>query len=83
MEPGLEAAEDRGERIALMEPLVLGEGSRHRPELTDVALDWPNAAPDSAGRCREACCLAGDARARDELLLQQSDRGARHAPRRH
>src|SRR5487761_645591 len=32
-------AEDRGERTGLMEPLVLGEGSRHRPELTDLALE--------------------------------------------
>ncbi len=37
--PDTIAAEDRGERIALMEPLILGEGSRHRPELTDLALD--------------------------------------------
>jgi Fic family protein len=35
----IEAAEDRGERTALMEPLVLGEGSRHRPALTDLALE--------------------------------------------
>ena len=37
--PDLKGAEDRGERTALMEPLVLGEGSRHRPELTDIALE--------------------------------------------
>lgn len=35
----IKAAEDRGERIALMEPLVLGEGSRHRRRLTDLALE--------------------------------------------
>ena len=35
----MKAAEDRGEAIGLMEPLVLGEGSRHRPELTDLALE--------------------------------------------
>lgn len=35
----IKAVEDRGEGIALMEPLVLGEGSRHRPELTDLALE--------------------------------------------
>jgi Fic family protein len=35
----LKAAVDRGEPIALMEPLVLGEASRHRTELTDLALD--------------------------------------------
>src|SRR3984893_5830390 len=39
IEPDMKAAIDRGERIALMEPLVLGEGSRHRAELTDLALD--------------------------------------------
>src|ERR1700744_6154513 len=38
-EPDIEAATDQGERIALMEPLVLSEGSRHRRELTDLALE--------------------------------------------
>ncbi|MGB6449503.1 MAG: hypothetical protein WBE92_01995, partial [Steroidobacteraceae bacterium] len=33
------AAENLGEGIALMEPLVLSEGSLHRPELTDLALE--------------------------------------------
>ncbi len=33
------AAKGRGEATGLMEPLVLGEGSRHRPELTDLALE--------------------------------------------
>ena len=35
----MKTAKDRGEGTALMEPLVLGEGSRHRPELTDLALE--------------------------------------------
>ena len=35
----IKAAEDRGERTTLLEPLVLGEGSRHRPPLTDLALE--------------------------------------------
>jgi Fic family protein len=35
----IKAAEDRGENLALMEPLLLAEGSRHRPGLTDLALD--------------------------------------------
>jgi Fic family protein len=39
VKPDMKAAQDRGERIALMEPLVLGEGSPHRAELTDLALD--------------------------------------------
>ncbi len=33
------AAEDRGESIGLMEPLLIGEGSRHRGDLTDLALE--------------------------------------------
>jgi hypothetical protein len=37
--PDVEAAAERGERIALMEPLVLGEGSRYRAALTDLALE--------------------------------------------
>lgn len=32
-------AEDRGELVSLMEPLLIGEGSRHRPFLTDLAFD--------------------------------------------
>jgi len=31
--------EDRGERIALMDPLLLGDTSRHRSDLTDLAFD--------------------------------------------
>ncbi len=31
-------ANDGGESVSLMEPLVLSEGSRHRPALTDLAL---------------------------------------------
>src|ERR1700761_7283187 len=38
-EPDLKAAGDRVERTALMEPLVLGEGSRYRAELADLALE--------------------------------------------
>lgn len=30
---------DRGELVSLMEPLLIGEGSRHRPHLTDLAFD--------------------------------------------
>jgi Fic family protein len=33
------AAEDRGESIALMEPLLIGETSRHRSALTDLAVE--------------------------------------------
>ena len=33
------APEDRGETIGLMEPLLIGEGSRHRAALTDLAID--------------------------------------------
>ena len=35
----MNAAKGRDEATGLMEPLVLGEGSRHRPELTDLALE--------------------------------------------
>ena len=31
--------QDRNELPSLMEPLVLSEGSRHRPEITDLALE--------------------------------------------
>jgi hypothetical protein len=30
---------DRGESISLMEPLLIGESSRHRGMLTDMAVD--------------------------------------------
>src|ERR1700686_2223538 len=38
MEPDRKAA-DRGELVSLMEPLLIGEGSRHRSHLTDLAFD--------------------------------------------
>ncbi len=39
IETDIQAAEDRGEVVSLMEPLVLREGSRHRGALTDLALE--------------------------------------------
>ena len=35
----IETAEDRGETVSLMEPILIADGSRHRAELTDLALD--------------------------------------------
>ena len=35
----IKPAEDRGEVVSKMEPLLIGEGSRHRPALTDLALE--------------------------------------------
>jgi Fic family protein len=35
----MKAAKDRGEPVSLMEPLLIGDGSRHRGALTDLALD--------------------------------------------
>src|SRR5580700_7036793 len=35
----IKAAEDRGEQVSLMEPLVIEEGSRHRAELSDLAFE--------------------------------------------
>jgi Fic family protein len=32
-------AEDRGELVSLMEPLLIGSGSRHRESITDLAFD--------------------------------------------
>jgi Fic family protein len=39
IEEDKKAAEDRGELVSLMEPLLIGEGSRHRGALTDLALE--------------------------------------------
>src|SRR5271155_3489394 len=39
IEADLRPAEYRGEPVSLIEPLLLGEGSRHRGALTDLALD--------------------------------------------
>ena len=39
IEEDMKAAEDRGELVSLMEPLLIGEGSRHRGALTDLALE--------------------------------------------
>jgi Fic family protein len=39
MKADMEAATDRGEVISLMEPMRIAEGSPHRAELTDLALE--------------------------------------------
>ncbi len=39
MKPDMKPVEDRHEAISLMEPLLIGENSRHRAALTDLALD--------------------------------------------
>ena len=39
IEADIEAAKDRGESTGLMEPLLIGEGSRHRGALTELALE--------------------------------------------
>jgi Fic family protein len=39
MEADIKAAEDRDELVSLMEPLLIGEGSRHHGALTDLAVD--------------------------------------------
>jgi Fic family protein len=39
MKPAIEPTGDRGEATSGMEPLLIGEGSRHRPALTDLALE--------------------------------------------
>jgi len=35
----MKAAADRGETVSRMEPLLIGGDSRHRPELTDLAVE--------------------------------------------
>jgi len=39
MKADIEAAVDRGEMVSLMEPMLIGESSRHRGILTDLALE--------------------------------------------
>jgi len=39
IKPAKDAAQDRGESIAMMEPLLIGQDSRHRLALTDLALE--------------------------------------------
>jgi Fic family protein len=39
MKKDIKTAEDRGEPVSLMEPLLIGDGSRQRGGLTDLALD--------------------------------------------
>jgi Fic family protein len=39
LKPDIKSAEDLGETISLMEPLLVGETSPHRPGLTDLALE--------------------------------------------
>src|SRR5574342_454745 len=39
IEPAISAVIDRRETVMLMEPLLIAEGSRHRGELTDLAIE--------------------------------------------
>lgn len=39
MKADISVAEDRGELVSLMDPLLIGESSRHRGALTDLALE--------------------------------------------
>jgi len=39
IKPVIKPADDRGERISAMEPLLIGSDSRHRPALTDLAVE--------------------------------------------
>jgi len=39
IEADVKAAEDRGENVSAMAPLVIGGESKHRPELTDLAVE--------------------------------------------
>ena len=39
MEADISAVMDRQEPLALMEPLLIAEGSRHRGELIDLAVE--------------------------------------------
>jgi Fic family protein len=39
IKPDIKAVKDRGETLAMMEPLLIAEGSKHRSELTDLALE--------------------------------------------
>jgi hypothetical protein len=59
IKPDTKEAYDRGESVALMEPLFISEGSRFRPSLTDLAFDL---AQKSAGfrRSLPASLLASE-----------------------
>jgi hypothetical protein len=53
----MNVAQDGGETVFLMEPLLIGSDSRHRPELTDLAVDL---AARSAGFRRSLPIGLGD-----------------------
>ena len=58
MEADIQAAEDRGEPVSLMEPLLIGESSRKRGEVVDLLSSLPPSPPDSAAACRPAWSTA-------------------------
>jgi hypothetical protein len=39
IEADVEAVQDRGEAVAMMDPTLIAEGSKYRPGLTDLALE--------------------------------------------
>ena len=49
------AIEDRGEAIGLMEPMLVGEGSRLRGELTDLAVELAGRAAGFRHTCPRVC----------------------------
>ena len=54
--PAMKPAKDRGETVSLMEPLLIGDGSRHRAALTDLALELAQKSAGSGALSPKACC---------------------------
>ena len=50
-------AVDRGEANSDMEPLLIGDSSRHRGGLTDLAFDLTQKSAGSGEACRKACLV--------------------------
>jgi hypothetical protein len=76
--PVISRAEDRGESIAEMEPLLIGETSRFRGPLTDLAVElvqkFRGSLPESFADLACRPCAG------DELVVQQPHRRALRAP---
>jgi hypothetical protein len=55
IKPDIKPVSDRGESIALMEPLLIGESSKHRGALNDLALELAQKSAGFRAPCPTAC----------------------------
>ena len=64
------AMDDHGENTSLMAPLLIGNDSRHRTDLTDLSVELASNQPDCGGAFRNGVLSFRDSR-RSALIRQR------------